>query len=118
MLVLAADEYHADVTIAAANAKKHVLVEKPMCLLREEAEAIADAAKNNEVRPSLITLFRQKTLTCARQQGVVIFVGTMRRYAAAFERMKEEVQKLKSIHYVTVRDIIGDVSLSSWVAVA
>lgn len=50
VLVLAADEYHSDVTIAAANAKKHVLVEKPMCLLREEAEAIADAAKNNEVR--------------------------------------------------------------------
>ena len=118
VLVLAADEYHADVTIAAANAKKHVLVEKPMCLLREEAEAIADAAKNNEVRPSLITLFRQKTLTCARQQGVVIFVGTMRRYATAFERMKEEVQKLQSIHYVTVRDIIGDVSLSSRFAVA
>ncbi|GAA5954600.1 hypothetical protein JCM8115_004638 [Rhodotorula mucilaginosa] len=91
VLVLAADEYHADVTIAAANAQKHVLVEKPMCLLREEAEAIADAAKNNE--------------------GVVIFVGTMRRYATAFERMKEEVQKLQSIHYVTVRDIIGDNSL-------
>mgnify|MGYP006969725795 FL=1 len=42
----------------------------------------------------------------------------MRRYATAFERMKEEVQKLQSIHYVTVRDIIGDVSLSSRFAVA
>lgn len=34
----------------------------------------------------------------------------MRRYAAAFLRMKEEIAKLKTIHYATVRDIIGEVS--------
>lgn len=39
-----------------------------------------------------------------------MFVGYMRRYAAAFLRMKEEITKLRSIHYVTVRDIIGEVS--------
>lgn len=42
----------------------------------------------------------------------------MRRYAQAFERMKEEVRKLKSIHYATVRDIIGDVSLSASMGLA
>lgn len=42
----------------------------------------------------------------------------MRRYAQAFEVMKEEVRKLESIHYVTVRDIIGDVSLSASMGLA
>lgn len=60
VLVLASDEYHADVTIAAANAKKHVLVEKPMCLLHEEAQAIAEAAKQNEVGLFLLMLCRRE----------------------------------------------------------
>ncbi|GAA5872828.1 hypothetical protein JCM3774_006342 [Rhodotorula dairenensis] len=91
VLILSADEYHAEIAIAAADAKKHVLVEKPMCLTRRDASAIVEAAQRNA--------------------GVIVFVGTMRRYAAAFERMKEEIRSLKSIHYVTVRDIIGDNSL-------
>lgn len=42
------------------------------------------------------------------KNGVVIFVGYMRRYALALERLKEEI-KGKSIKYVRVRDIIGNV---------
>ncbi|GAA6025563.1 hypothetical protein JCM8202_001243 [Rhodotorula sphaerocarpa] len=87
VLVLAADEYHAEIAIAAADAGKHVLVEKPMCLTREEAKAVAEAGERNKV---------------------VVFVGYMRRYAVAFLRMKEEIATLKTIHYATVRDIIGE----------
>lgn len=45
----------------------------------------------------------------ARAVQVVVFVGYMRRYAVAFLRMKEEIATLKTIHYATVRDIIGEV---------
>ncbi|GAA5989634.1 hypothetical protein JCM10908_000562 [Rhodotorula pacifica] len=86
VLVLAADEYHAEIAITAADAGKHVLLEKPMCLTKKDAHDIAQAAKRN---------------------NVAIIVGYMRRYATAFEQMKEEIRKLKSIEHATVRDIIG-----------
>lgn len=40
---------HAPITIAAANAGKHILVEKPMATTLEEADAMVQAAKENEV---------------------------------------------------------------------
>ncbi|BGP19001.1 hypothetical protein JCM10213_009290 [Rhodosporidiobolus nylandii] len=86
VMILTADEYHADCAVQAADAGKHVLIEKPMALTHEDAQKIIDAQERNKG---------------------VIFVGYMRRYAAAYEWFKEEVQKLKSISYVTVRDIIG-----------
>jgi predicted dehydrogenase len=86
VFVLTADEYHADCTIAAARHGKHVLVEKPMCLTRPEAEAIVRA--------------RDET-------GVRIMVAYMRRFAPAFVRAVEEVKSFGKINYVRVRDIIG-----------
>jgi UDP-N-acetylglucosamine 3-dehydrogenase len=41
--------YHAPISIAAAEAKKHVLCEKPMAVSREEALAMIEAAKRNDV---------------------------------------------------------------------
>src|SRR5579863_6177294 len=43
ILVLNSDEYHTDSTLAALQHRKHVLVEKPMCLTRDEAKAIIKA---------------------------------------------------------------------------
>ena len=40
---------HAEISIAAANAGAHVLVEKPMATTAEEAEAMIEAAKKNGV---------------------------------------------------------------------
>ena len=40
---------HSEISIAAANAGKHVLVEKPISVTLEQADAMIDAAENNNV---------------------------------------------------------------------
>jgi len=86
VFVLNSDEYHADAVIAAADRKRHVLVEKPMCLTFAEADAIREARDRN---------------------GVTVMVGYMRRYAAAFAEAVKEIGGLESVAYARVRDIIG-----------
>jgi predicted dehydrogenase len=86
VFVLNSDEYHAECAIAAADNKKHVLIEKPMCLTKSEADAIIDARNRN---------------------GVKIMVGYMRRYAASFVEAVKEIGGWEKIQYARVRDIIG-----------
>jgi predicted dehydrogenase len=86
VFVCNSNEYHADAAIAAANAGKHVLVEKPMVLSLSEAEAVIEAKNRNNVH---------------------VMVGYMRRYAPAFEAAVKEVGGLDQILYARVRDIIG-----------
>lgn len=86
ILILSSDEYHTDAALAALQQKKHVLVEKPMCLTHEEAEAIIRARD---------------------EAGVQVMVGYMRRYAPAFVQAAEYVRDLEKINYARVRDIIG-----------
>jgi predicted dehydrogenase len=86
VLVLNSDEYHTDAALAAIQRGKHVLIEKPMCLTRQEAEAIIKARD---------------------EAGVQVLVGYMRRYAPAFTQAIEQVRGLEKINYARVRDIIG-----------
>ncbi|MFC5452352.1 Gfo/Idh/MocA family protein [Paenibacillus aestuarii] len=86
VLICNSDEYHADCAVSAARNKKHVLLEKPMCLTLREADEIIQA--------------RNET-------GVKVMIGYMRRYAPAFVRAVEEVKQLNKINYARVRDIIG-----------
>ena len=86
VLVLNSDEYHTNTALAAMQYGKHVLIEKPMCLTRQEAEAIINA--RNEA-------------------GVQVMVGYMRRYAPAFVQAAQHVRALEKINYARVRDIIG-----------
>jgi len=86
VLVLNNDEYHTDTALAALGQGKHVLIEKPMCLTHQEAEAIIKA--RNEA-------------------GVQVMVGYMRRYAPAFVLAAQHVRALEKITYARVRDIIG-----------
>lgn len=86
VLVTNSDEYHADAALAALQHGKHVLIEKPMCLTRQDAEAIIRARK---------------------EAGMQVMVGYMRRYAPAFVQAIEQVRALEKINYVRVRDIIG-----------
>lgn len=86
VLVLNSDEYHAECAIAAADHRKHVLIEKPMCLTEAEADAIIEAQKRN---------------------GVKVMVGYMRRYAASFVEAVNHIGGFERITYARVRDIIG-----------
>ena len=86
VLVANPNIYHAEVTVAAALSGKHVLVEKPMCVSKAEAERIMEAEAS---------------------AGVVIQVGYMRRYAPAFLQACEAVRQMASIKFARVRDFIG-----------
>ena len=86
VFILNSDEYHTDSALAAMQHGKHVLIEKPMCLTRQEADAIIKARD---------------------EAGVQVMVGYMRRYAPAFVEAAEHVRRLEKINYARVRDLIG-----------
>ncbi|MFD0682852.1 MULTISPECIES: Gfo/Idh/MocA family protein [unclassified Paenibacillus] len=86
VFVLNSDEYHADCAISALNNKKHVLLEKPVCLNVEDADAIIRARD---------------------EAGRQVMVGYMRRFAPAYVSAVEEVKQLGKINYARIRDIIG-----------
>ena len=64
--------------VEAMDAGKHVMIEKPMALSHQDADDIEAARVRN---------------------GVVAFIGYMRRYATAFLRVKELVKEAKEINY-------------------
>jgi predicted dehydrogenase len=90
VLVASPNAFHAEVTLDAIAAGKHVLVEKPMCITRREAEEIIAAQKSS---------------------NVVVQVGYMRRYAPAFLAGCEAVRRMKEIKFARVRDFLGYNSL-------
>lgn len=86
VLIANPNAYHAEVTLAAIDAGKHVLVEKPMCITPREADAIIEA--------------RQKA-------DVIVQVGYMRRYAPAFLRACQLVKEMSSVRLARVHDVLG-----------
>lgn len=86
VFVINSTEYHAECAIAAIEAGKHVMIEKPISLTLSDADAIAQARD---------------------AAGVQVMVGYMRRFAPAFLRAVEEVRAMDRIRYVRVRDLIG-----------
>ena len=49
---------HAEMAVAALNAKKHVVVEKPMAITKEQIGAMIAAAEKNAVKVAVITQYR------------------------------------------------------------
>jgi predicted dehydrogenase len=90
VLIANPNAFHAEVVLDAIAAGKHVLVEKPMCVTRREADQIISAQKTS---------------------NVVVQVGYMRRYAPAFLEACEVVRKMGEIKFARVRDFIGFNSL-------
>jgi 1,5-anhydro-D-fructose reductase (1,5-anhydro-D-mannitol-forming) len=69
--IVSANAFHSPSTIAAARAKKHVLVEKPMAMNAAEA---------------------RKMIAACRQHGVTLMVGHMLRLSPLVRRMRDIVQ--------------------------
>src|SRR5690554_3408771 len=85
VFILTPDHLHADLSMAAVEAKKHVFVEKPVCL---DLDSFAP----------LEVLETDRT----------IFVGYMRRYARPFLALKDRLPPKKDIRHVRIRDLIRE----------
>jgi predicted dehydrogenase len=82
--ILTAD--HAPVAIAAAEAGKHLFVEKPMCVTIDEGHAMIAAAEAN---------------------GVTLMVGYMKRYDPGYEYAQQIFQAMEGVRLIRVHDLTG-----------
>lgn len=81
---------HAGPSIAAAEAGKHVLVEKPMCTTPEEGAAMVAAAE---------------------RAGVALMVGYMKRHDPGYRWAAERVGEMADVRFAEVRHLHPDNSL-------
>lgn len=84
--VVIATPIHSDPAIAAAEAGKHVLVEKPMALNLEEAEAMVGAAEH---------------------AGVILMVAYMKRYDPGYLHGRRLLQQMQDVRLIRVHDLNG-----------
>src|SRR6266851_8160039 len=75
---------HAPPTIAAAEAGRHVFVEKPMCTTVREAQAMVAAAD---------------------KAGVVLMVAYMKRHEPAYRFAQERVQAMTDVRFIQVNHL-------------
>ena len=78
---------HAAPSIAAAQAGKHVLVEKPMCTTVAEAEAMADAA---------------------HRASVLLMVAYMKRHEPAYKFAQQRVREMPDVRFIQVNHLHPD----------
>ncbi len=81
---------HAPPSIAAAEAGKHILVEKPMCTTVAEAEAMVAAADRS---------------------GVILMVAYMKRHEPAYQFVQERVRAMRDVRFVQVNHLHPDNNL-------
>jgi len=81
---------HAEPSIAAAQAGKHVLVEKPMCTTVREAEAMVAAAE---------------------QADVLLMVAYMKRHEPAYRFAQSHVQQMRDVRFIQVNHLHPDNAL-------
>jgi predicted dehydrogenase len=83
---------HADVAVAAMNAGKHVLTEKPMAFNLEECDRMIAAAKANHVK---------------------LMVAYMKRYDPAYEWALPLFQDIKNLRLIRVHDFGGTYTINN-----
>lgn len=84
VVVVTPTKYHRDIAVAAANAGKHILCEKPMAMTEEECREMTEAAEKNHVK---------------------LQIGFMRRFDANFVRAKEMIGAGEIGQVVTVKSL-------------
>lgn len=85
-VVLICSKDHCEPAVKAAQAGKHIFVEKPFGFNRKQARAMVDAAK---------------------LAGVKLMVGYMKRYDTGFEELQKLVQEMEDISLVRFHDYGG-----------
>ena len=78
---------HADIAEAAAEAGKHLLIEKPFCFSPAECDRILEAVDQNKVK---------------------LIVGYMKRYDPGYEYGVARIKMLDDVRLIRVHDIAGD----------
>lgn len=91
--VCAANHAHAEISIAALKAGKHVLCEKPMAISLEECEAMVAAAK---------------------ESGKYLMIGQNQRLAKAHSKAKELIEQGAIGKVLTFRTIFGHGGPETW----
>ena len=91
--VCAANHVHAEITVAALKAGKHVLCEKPMAVTLEECEAMVAAAK---------------------ETGKYLMIGQNQRLAKAHAKAKELIEQGAIGKVLTFRTIFGHGGPETW----
>lgn len=81
VMIFTLGSHHAPPAIAAAQAGRHVFVEKPMCYTLREADAM---------------------IAAARQTGIVLMVGNMKRFDPAYESARPLVAGLRDLRLVCI----------------
>ncbi len=61
IIIATPTKYHCEIAVAAAEAKKHILCEKPMAMTVEECNIMAEAAKKNGVKLQIAFMRRFDT---------------------------------------------------------
>jgi predicted dehydrogenase len=84
--VVIATPIHSDPAIAAAQAGKHVLVEKPMAFNLQEAEAMVAAAERS---------------------GIILMVAYMKRYDPGYLYGQRLMQGMQDVRLIRVHDLNG-----------
>jgi len=78
---------HTEIAEAAAEAGKHLFIEKPLCFDPAEGDRIVDAARRN---------------------GVKLMVGYMKRYDPGYEYGAAYMQAMADVRLIRIHDIGGD----------
>lgn len=78
---------HAAPAIAAAEAGKHILVEKPMCTTVREAEAMVGAAE---------------------RAGVLLMIAYMKRHEPAYRFAQQQVAQMSDVRFIQVNHLHPD----------
>lgn len=91
--VCAANSAHAEITIAALNAGKHVLCEKPMATTLEECEAMVEASRRN---------------------GKILMIDQNQRLAKAHVEAKRMIQEDVIGDVITFRTTFGHGGPETW----
>ena len=87
VMVLTSDPYHCIMAKKAISKKKHVFIEKPLCMNSRDVRSLIEAEKANP--------------------GVCAMVGYMRRFSPSFLKAKELLEDdSRAVKYVRFRDII------------